>query len=41
MMEAADTSEKSINFYQTTRRNISDDIHFILKLIFEKQMCEV
>jgi ribosomal protein S15P/S13E len=27
MMEAASTSEKSVNFYQTTRRNIPEDIH--------------
>jgi hypothetical protein len=25
MMEAASTSEKSVNFYQTTRRNITED----------------
>jgi hypothetical protein len=27
MMEAAITSETSVNFYQTTRRNIPDDNH--------------
>jgi hypothetical protein len=27
MMEAASTSETSINFYLTTRRNIPDDRH--------------
>jgi hypothetical protein len=27
MMEAASTSEKSVNFYQTTRRNNPEDIH--------------
>jgi hypothetical protein len=27
MMEAADTSETSINFYQTTRRSIPEDNH--------------
>jgi hypothetical protein len=27
MMEAASTSETSVNFYQTTRRNISEDSH--------------
>jgi hypothetical protein len=27
MMEAASTSETSVNFYQTSRRNISEDSH--------------
>jgi hypothetical protein len=27
MVEAVSTSETSVNFYQTTRRNISEDIH--------------
>jgi hypothetical protein len=27
MMEAAGTSETSVNFYQTTRRNIPEDSH--------------
>jgi hypothetical protein len=27
MMEAASTSEMPVNFYQTTRRNIPEDIH--------------
>jgi hypothetical protein len=27
MMEAASTSEMSINFYQTTRRNVPEDSH--------------
>jgi hypothetical protein len=27
MMEAASTSETSVNFYQTTRRNIPEDTH--------------
>jgi hypothetical protein len=27
MMEAASTSETSVKFYQTTRRNISEDSH--------------
>jgi hypothetical protein len=27
MMEAASTFEMSVNFYQTTRRNIPDDSH--------------
>jgi hypothetical protein len=27
MMEAASTSETSVNFYQTTRRNIPEDSH--------------
>jgi hypothetical protein len=30
MMEAANTSETSVNFYQTTRRNNPEDSHFIL-----------
>jgi hypothetical protein len=29
-MEAVSTSETSVNFYQTTRRNIPEDSHFIL-----------
>jgi hypothetical protein len=28
MMEAAITSETSVNFYQTTRRNKPEDSHF-------------
>jgi hypothetical protein len=27
MMESASTSKTSVNFYQTTRRNIPEDIH--------------
>jgi hypothetical protein len=27
MMEAASTTEMSVNFYQTTRRNIPEDSH--------------
>jgi hypothetical protein len=27
MMEAAGTSETSVNFYQTTQRNIAEDSH--------------
>jgi hypothetical protein len=27
MMDAANTSETSVNFYQTTRRNIPEDCH--------------
>jgi hypothetical protein len=27
MMEAVNTSETSVNFYQTTRRNIPEDSH--------------
>jgi hypothetical protein len=30
MMEAASTSETSVNFYQTTRRNIPEDNHLHL-----------
>jgi NADPH-dependent 7-cyano-7-deazaguanine reductase QueF len=29
MMEAANTSETSVNFYQTTRRNIPEDSHHL------------
>jgi hypothetical protein len=29
MIEAANTSETSVNFYQTTRRNIPEDSHHI------------
>jgi hypothetical protein len=29
MMEAANTSETSVNFYQTTRRNNPDDSHHL------------
>jgi hypothetical protein len=32
MMEAASTTETSVNFYQTTRRSISEDI-FILAAV--------
>jgi hypothetical protein len=34
MMEAASTSETSVNFYQATRRNIAEDSHvqFVAKL---------
>jgi hypothetical protein len=28
MMETVSTSETSVNFYQTTRRNISEDVNF-------------
>jgi hypothetical protein len=33
MMEAASTSETSVNFYQTTRRNISGEVIFILAAV--------
>jgi hypothetical protein len=33
MMEKINTSEMSVNFYQTTRRNIPQDCHFLLILI--------
>jgi hypothetical protein len=33
MMEAATTSETSVNFYKTTRRNISEHSHFQLNSI--------
>jgi hypothetical protein len=28
MMEAVSTSETSVSFYQTTRRNIPEDVNF-------------
>jgi hypothetical protein len=33
MMEAASTSETSVNFYQTTRRSIPEDSHLLMKLL--------
>jgi hypothetical protein len=37
MMEAVSTSETSVNFYQTTRRNIPEDSHLI---VFKNVWCE-
>jgi hypothetical protein len=34
MMEVASTSETSVNFYQSARRNISEDSHLQIKLCF-------
>jgi hypothetical protein len=34
MMEAVSTSETSVNFYQTTRCNISEDIHLYVLQLF-------
>jgi hypothetical protein len=31
MMEAESTSETSVNFYQTTRRNIPEDSHLHIR----------
>jgi hypothetical protein len=31
MMEAANTSETSVSFYETTRRNIPEDSHFHIR----------
>jgi hypothetical protein len=31
MMEAANTSETSVNFYETTRRNITEDSHLRIR----------
>jgi hypothetical protein len=31
MMEAVSTSETSVNFYETTRRNISEDSHLFTR----------
>jgi hypothetical protein len=36
MMEAAVTSETSINSYQTTQRNILEDSHFQLQKKFDR-----
>jgi hypothetical protein len=33
MMEAANTSETSVNFYQTTRRSIPEDSHLHVSLL--------
>jgi hypothetical protein len=30
-MEAANTTETSVNFYQTTRRNIPEDSHLLTR----------
>jgi hypothetical protein len=38
MMEAASTSETSINFYQTTRRNIPEDSHLQTSQPFEVRL---
>jgi hypothetical protein len=34
MMEAASTSETSVNFYQTTRRNNPEDSHLHFTLLY-------
>jgi hypothetical protein len=50
MMEAASTSETSVNFYETTRRNIPEDSHLhtrrrknlkslMKRLVCFEQMC--
>jgi hypothetical protein len=36
MMEAASTSETSVNFYQTTRRNIPEDSHLQIPTYLNK-----
>jgi hypothetical protein len=33
MMEAANTSETPVNFYQTTRRIIQEEVIFILAVV--------
>jgi hypothetical protein len=33
MMEAVSTSETSVNLYQTTRRNIPEDTHYLVKCV--------
>jgi hypothetical protein len=38
LMKAASTSETSVNFYQTTRRNIPEDCHlqsFVVEMFAE------
>jgi hypothetical protein len=37
MMEAASTSETSVNFYQTTRRNIPGDSHLQIVTLTEME----
>jgi hypothetical protein len=37
-MEAVSTSETSVNFYQTTRRNITEDGHFYSEFVTRGQM---
>jgi hypothetical protein len=37
MMEAANTSEASVNFYQTTRGNNPEDSHLLLVIICCKE----
>jgi hypothetical protein len=37
MMEAVSTSETSVNFYQNTRRSISEDSHLETKLFYHKE----
>jgi hypothetical protein len=39
MMEAASTSETSVNFYQTTRRNNPEDSHLYTRRRQISQMC--
>jgi hypothetical protein len=34
MMQAVSTSETSVNFYQTTWRNIPEDSHLLAKIMF-------
>jgi hypothetical protein len=37
MMEAASTSETSVNFYQTTRRYNPEDSHLLKSTLLEAQ----
>jgi hypothetical protein len=41
MMEAASTSETLANFYQTTRRNIPEDSHFILAAMRKLNLTQI
>jgi hypothetical protein len=36
MMEAAGTFETSVNFYQTTLRNIPEDSHLVLNIFMAR-----
>jgi hypothetical protein len=36
MMEAASTSETSVNFYQTTWRNNPEDSHLLIPIYFDR-----
>jgi hypothetical protein len=41
LMKAASTSETSINFYQTTRRNNPEDSHLLVLVRFGRNLASV